>query len=649
MKIAFRGFRGFGPDTDFIELKELTIFTGKNGSGKSTFIKLLQLFSNFIKPAFGYHESKLSFEQLLGTSIKIGNEILGGATNLLHDAKNYNPEIIIRQRFDFYTFEHDVHFIFECSEYNLKLIKISISETGSKKLLMEFNSTIITSDLENLVEIYNKASINFNVCTDFFLVKKNNLESNSLEDLNYPQEPDLMCYHKNFFEIAHVVVGDFVDESSDVAEENAQDEFGNYPFIFKGKNIDGKFYGYATLINEKFQINSNDLENIIQTFYENEDVYDNPPDIFFYEELIKSVESPEELNMKLTRITNTVFKKLSVPISLKGINDMAAYLSKYNTILLMLKEMKINDLYEDFGDIKDIIDAVVLTKSHISTPLIVKSFNIYQSGVFESLEIIENINIHSSVKAVSFRSFNLFDYENSFSHFLRYFKASIKNNTIPALSVIKQKLNDFEIASDIEIDIHDTTAFIYLLKGTFKIPLIDDGSGINNLVSLMLFLSTPKKSKIDLNNESTISLETLFSEDSSLFVKSNELPTVYETPGIIVLEEPESNLHPNLQSKIADLVVDYIERSETKVIIETHSEYLIRKLQYLVSKGKCKAEDVSIYYFDFDPFSGKKDINFYSIGIRENGTLTREFGPGFFDEADNLSIDLFTLVQSQKN
>ncbi len=48
---------------------------------------------------------------------------------------------------------------------------------------------------------------------------------------------------------------------------------------------------------------------------------------------------------------------------------MAAYLSKYNTILLMLKEMKINDLYEDFGDIKDIIDAVVLTKSHISTPL----------------------------------------------------------------------------------------------------------------------------------------------------------------------------------------------------------------------------------------------------------------------------------------
>ncbi len=62
MKIAFRGFRGFGPDTDFIELKELTIFTGKNGSGKSTFIKLLQLFSNFIKPAFGY--KSVNFEQL---------------------------------------------------------------------------------------------------------------------------------------------------------------------------------------------------------------------------------------------------------------------------------------------------------------------------------------------------------------------------------------------------------------------------------------------------------------------------------------------------------------------------------------------------------------------------------------------------------
>ena len=123
----------------------------------------------------------------------------------------------------------------------------------------------------------------------------------------------------------------------------------------------------------------------------------------------------------------------------------------------------------------------------------------------------------------------------------------------------------------------------------------------------------------------------------------------YEKPGTIILEEPESNLHPSLQSKIADLIIDYLNDSATKVMIETHSEYLIRKLQYLVSKGKTLPEKISILYFDFDPFSGSKEISFYPIEIQEDGTLNREFGSGFFDEADNLAIELFNINQSQKN
>ena len=37
------------------------------------------------------------------------------------------------------------------------------------------------------------------------------------------------------------------------------------------------------------------------------------------------------------------------------------------------------------------------------------------------------------------------------------------------------------------------------------------------------------------------------------------------------------------------------------------------------------------------------------INIDSNGTLTDEFGPGFYDEANNLSIDLFLLNNSQNN
>lgn len=634
MKIAFRGFRGFGHDTDFIEINALTIFTGKNGSGKSTFIKLLQLFSNFIKPTFGVQESNFNFEQLIGTSIKIGNEILGGATNLLHDAKKYNPEIVIRQRFDFYTFEHDVHFIFECSEYNLKLIKISIYDTESNEFLMECDASTVTSDLENLYNNYIKAGENYNLCTNYLLDKQSTMTDDT-------KEPELLRYHKNYDKFAAGVGLD------DYCSNKTQEEIDNYPFFFKSIKLDSKFFFRVSMPNEVFQINPKDLKNIIKSF--DEELYDNPPDIYFYDELIQSIDFPEEFNEKLAKITNTLLKKLPVPINQRAVNHWAVDGQMNVTILTMLKEMEIDNLYDDFGNLENVIEAVILSKSHISAPLIMNTFNIYQSGVSESLKVIENINIHSSVKAVGYRSFNLFNYENSFSHFLRYFRASSINNRKVAISEIKAKLNEFKIANDIEIEIHDTTAFIYLIKGSTKIPLIDDGSGINNLVSLLLFLSTPKKIGINQNEENIPDLASLFSEESQLFLKSNEIPAVFEIPDIIVLEEPESNLHPNLQSKIADLIVDYITRSDTKVIIETHSEYLIRKLQYLVSKGKCKSDDVVIYYFDFDPFSGNKDIQFYSIDIRENGTLTREFGPGFLDEADNLAINLFTLVQSQNN
>ncbi len=53
---------------------------------------------------------------------------------------------------------------------------------------------------------------------------------------------------------------------------------------------------------------------------------------------------------------------------------------------------------------------------------------------------------------------------------------------------------------------------------------------------------------------------------------------------MVLLEEPESNLHPNLQSKLADFLIDASDRFGIKWVIETHSEYFIRKLQYWTAK-----------------------------------------------------------------
>ena len=84
-------------------------------------------------------------------------------------------------------------------------------------------------------------------------------------------------------------------------------------------------------------------------------------------------------------------------------------------------------------------------------------------------------------------------------------------------------------------------------------------------------------------------------------------------------------------------------------IIETHSEYLIRKLQYLTAKGELSSEDSVIYYFNSPEANLENEQQIKAIVISEDGTLSSDFGSGFFDEADKIALDLFLLNQSQKN
>ena len=119
---------------------------------------------------------------------------------------------------------------------------------------------------------------------------------------------------------------------------------------------------------------------------------------------------------------------------------------------------------------------------------------------------------------------------------------------------------------------------------------------------------------------------------------------------IMILEEPEANLHPKFQSQLANLINASICNSYVdQFLIETHSEYIIRKFQYLVAKGEMKPEDVVIYYFH-DPNDipkGKKHVK--KITILDDGSLSDDFGPGFFDEAANLAMSLFDVRKNRQN
>lgn len=109
----------------------------------------------------------------------------------------------------------------------------------------------------------------------------------------------------------------------------------------------------------------------------------------------------------------------------------------------------------------------------------------------------------------------------------------------------------------------------------------------------------------------------------------------------LYIEQPELHLHPAAQSDLADLFAKCIEGNERRsnIVIETHSEHLIRRLQVLISSpnSKLTRDMVKIYYVD-----KKENGNAYikEMKMAENGKFETEWPSGFFDQAHKATMDL---------
>ena len=71
---------------------------------------------------------------------------------------------------------------------------------------------------------------------------------------------------------------------------------------------------------------------------------------------------------------------------------------------------------------------------------------------------------------------------------------------------------------------------------------------------------------------------------------------------IILMEQPEIHLHPSAQSALADVMIDVINSRENgndrniQLVIETHSEHFLRRLQRRIAEDAISQEDVSVYF-----------------------------------------------------
>ena len=117
---------------------------------------------------------------------------------------------------------------------------------------------------------------------------------------------------------------------------------------------------------------------------------------------------------------------------------------------------------------------------------------------------------------------------------------------------------------------------------------------------------------------------------------------------ILLVEQPELHLHPAAQANLAELFAMCVTSNEyARIIIETHSEHLISKLQVMIADKECKLTNdmVQILYVDQD---AEKDAFIEEMVIKENGKFEKEWPTGFFDQGYNLAYELMKKSASRR-
>jgi predicted ATPase len=66
----------------------------------------------------------------------------------------------------------------------------------------------------------------------------------------------------------------------------------------------------------------------------------------------------------------------------------------------------------------------------------------------------------------------------------------------------------------------------------------------------------------------------------------------------VILEQPEIHLHPLAQAGLADVIIQAATHRNVQVILESHSEHLLLRLQRRIAEGAISDDTVKLYFCD---------------------------------------------------
>lgn len=650
-KIGVKNFRQFKDKIEF-DIRPITIFTGPNNSGKSSLNKLIVFLSGIFKTGMIPGGDQYIKDLEYTTFGKREIEQIGDFK------KNFNKNSDSETMSFYFTFEDEI---------NRNEIEINLAYTlGNVNTYshLEYKRAVILTEIiisinsnpilhlskEDMYQHYNTKNL-------LKITKKKN-QWGEVEDhliRKYPIEGAekylwVSKLDNSFAETIReylLAYRDSREEDEDILFQTENKELLIQSNLCKNllkdktKDRDDFIKTYIDfenkLLNAMYNHKFENLSTItpIHEFSEefserNESIFDRLPNEKKNYSVVRSKQFGEILQLSVSKFHNTE-EKLGYEEIINILNSIESPLSP-----LFLDELKTtydgDDVENDnfnvnyFNNIyklifKDILNSFLRDFENIYIKNIIGHYEIFkQYTPIQPYYYFDKPDVESP-HLLKFVKMMFDEKENTFEGM----KFNIKNSdSVHEMKFINKWMEEFKIGDELLIlpikNHEDIIGFSYnIKKGSNISPLMEEGLGVRKLISILIYILT-----------------------------SGKYPH-------IILEEPEANLHPSYQSKLAEIFADETikERASTferdSIIIETHSVYLIKKFQYLVAKGVIKKENVIIYYINSDENVTAEEKKVKEIKINETGGLTDTFGPGFFDETIRLQFDLLKLNQEKLN
>lgn len=644
-RISVEGYKGMAAYTSF-KLRPLVLLTGQNSSGKSSLLEVLQLLG--------------SNDNLDGLSLGDAAAKLGSFSRAISRGSEEKSFLVSFDKFNqMLRKEVSVSCLYEVDEENsqrCRLVKLTVETVDDLLFEIDITNTERLKGFINYPRFWKSFGEAYKECQG---AREDTSGAHYEDDDGRPVSLNYL-YYQSFFK--------------DKEEDFTIEDFGNFPVFYLEKPLLGQ---EGDLIS-RFPIAENGID--VPAFCSLErNVFDN----FFIDTYY------EDLKPLLSVLDEVLFNPFRYLIldegdSMEGIENENPYIhllkSGRCSHRFRLAELTHNPSYLAYkgmatADLKVLFDGIEIeSENRYVFSSVVRSDTISQEGVKILKEarkeqatrdaFIQFIRavakdavsnalpphvfvpaVRNNAQLVMMNFGDAFQYNN----FLQQAAAQYLN-----LSSIKKEFVGVHLITLVRMFGFGTDARVFsdefgalhinIKKGNAEYGISEEGYGINQLFSLILGICVRALRDAD----DSILHEIMFTGEIDAFF--GEL--------IVCVEEPEANLHPNYQSLLADMFIYLSREFGVQFVLETHSEYLIRRLRYLTALwySNPNAPDAvpkefwTAFYFN-RPDQASRDVpRVFEINVvDEEGNLNRSFGPGFLDIATQSELDYLDLFKPSGN